>query len=48
MISTTPVMTFPKDLASLSREDLPALVAELQRQIAELYAEIEQLKRSGK
>jgi transposase len=41
-------MTFPKDLASLSREDLLALVAELQRQIAELRAEIEQLKRGGK
>ena len=41
-------MTFPKDLASLSREDLRALVAELQRQIAELCAEIEQLKRGGK
>jgi transposase len=43
-----PGMTFPKDLASLSREDLLALVAELQRQIAELCAEIEQLKRGGK
>jgi transposase len=41
-------MTFPKDLASLSREDLLALVAELQRQIAELCAEIERLKRGGK
>jgi transposase len=41
-------MAFPKDLASLSREDLLALVAELQRQIAELRAEIEQLKRGGK
>ncbi|HEX9872336.1 MAG TPA: transposase, partial [Candidatus Tectomicrobia bacterium] len=43
-----PVMTFPKDLASLSREDLLALVAKLQRQIAELCAEIAQLKRGGK
>src|SRR6266511_5014487 len=41
-------MTAPQDLASLSREDLLALVAEPQRQIAELCAEIEQLKRGGK
>jgi transposase len=41
-------MTPPKDLASLSRDDLLVLVAELQRQIAELRAEIEQLKRGGK
>jgi transposase len=48
-------MTSPKDLASLSREDLLALVAELQRQIAELRAsnealraETKQLKRGGK
>jgi transposase len=43
-----PLMTFPKDLASSSREDLLAFVAELQRQIAELCAEIERLKRGGK
>jgi transposase len=43
-----PLMTLPKDLASLSREDLLVLVAELQHQIAELRAEIEQLKRGGK
>lgn len=47
-MSRMPVMIFPQDLASLSREDLLALVAELQRQIAELYAEIEQLTRGGK
>jgi transposase len=41
-------MTSPKDLTSLSRDDLLVLVAELQRQIAELCAEIEQLKRGGK
>jgi transposase len=48
-------MTSPKDLASLRREDLRALVAELRRQIAELrasnealHAEIEPLKRDGK
>jgi transposase len=49
-----PAMTSPKDLASLSREDLLALVAELPRQIAELRAsnealraEIDPLKRGG-
>jgi hypothetical protein len=42
------LMTLPKDLASLRREDLLALVAERQHQIAELRAEIEQLKRGGK
>lgn len=41
-------MTSPKALPSLSRDDLLVLVAELQRQIAELRAEIEQLKRGGK
>lgn len=48
-------MTFPLDLALLSREDLLALVAGLQRQIAELTATVEALrteldhvKRSGK
>jgi transposase len=41
-------MTSPKDLTALSRDDLLVLVAELQRQIAELRAEIEQLKRGGK
>jgi hypothetical protein len=42
------LMTLPKDLASLRREDLLALVAERQHQIAELRAEIEQRKRGGK
>ncbi len=48
-------MIEPEPLQALSREDLLALVAELQRQIAELTAtnealraEIEELKRSGK
>jgi cell division protein FtsB len=48
-------MIASKRLASISREDLLALVAELQRQVAELTAsnaalraELEQLKRSGK
>jgi transposase len=41
-------MTSPNDLASLSREDLLVVVAELQRQVAELRAEIEELKRGGK
>jgi transposase len=41
-------MTSAKDPASLSRDDLLGLVAELQRQIAELRAEIEQLKRGRK
>jgi transposase len=40
-------MTSPKELASLSRDDLLGLVVELQRQIAELRAEIEQLTRGG-
>jgi transposase len=43
-----PAMTSPPDLASLSRDDLLVLVAELQGQITELRAEIEQLKRGGK
>ena len=48
-------MIEPKDLPALSREELLALVVELQRQIAELRAsnealraEIEQLKGGGK
>src|SRR5919201_1330898 len=48
-------MSEPKDLPALSREELLALVVELQRQIAEwrasneaLRAEIEQLKGGGK
>jgi transposase len=48
-------MMEPKDLPTLDREELLALVAELQRQIAELRAsnealraEIDQLKRGGK
>lgn len=48
-------MRLPEDIASLSREDLLALVAEQQRQIAQLTATIEalraeiaQLKRSTK
>jgi transposase len=48
-------MTCPTDLASLSREDLLALMAEQQRQIAELTAtvgalraELDQRKRGGK
>jgi transposase len=48
-------MIAPERLASISREDLLALVAELQRQVAELTAsnealraELEQLKRGGK
>jgi transposase len=41
-------MTAPQNLASLSREDLLALMAEPQCQIAELCAEIEQLKHGGK
>ncbi len=47
-------MTSPTDLALLSRQDLLALVAELQRQLAELAAtvetlraELDQLKRGG-
>ena len=50
-----PAMSTPKDLPAWSREDLLALVAELQRQIAELTAnndtlraELEQLTRSRK
>jgi hypothetical protein len=48
-------MIAPKDFPALSREELLALVAELQRQITDLRAsykalrpEIEQLKRGGK
>jgi transposase len=41
-------MPSPQDLASLSRDDLVVLVVELQRQIAELHAEIDQLTRGGK
>lgn len=41
-------MSEPRDLSALSREELLALVVELQRQITELRAEIEQLKRGGK
>jgi transposase len=41
-------MIEPKDLPALSREELLALVVELQRQIAELRTEIDQLKRGGK
>jgi transposase len=41
-------MSEPKDLAALSREELLALVMELQRQITELRAEIDQLTRGGK
>ena len=50
-----PPMSEPKDLLALSREELLALVVELQRQLAEvrarsenLRAEIEQLKQGGK
>jgi hypothetical protein len=41
-------MIEPKDLPTLSREELLALVIELQRQITELRAEIDQLTRGGK
>jgi transposase len=41
-------MIEPRDLPALSREELLALVVELQRQITELRAEIDQLKRGGK
>jgi transposase len=48
-------MSEPKDFPALSREELLALVVELQRQLAELCAsneklraEIEQLKQGGK
>jgi transposase len=41
-------MTSPKDLTSLSRDDLLVLVAEWQRQLAELRVELEQLTRGGK
>ena len=41
-------MLKPEHLPTLSREELLALVAELQRQIAALRAEIDELKRGGK
>lgn len=41
-------MSEPRDLPALSREELLALVVELQRQITELRAEIDQLTRGGK
>jgi transposase len=41
-------MLEPRNLPALSREALLALVVELQRQITELRAEIDQLKRGGK
>lgn len=41
-------MLKPDHLPTLSREELLALVAELQRQIAALRAEIDELKRGGK
>ena len=41
-------MSEPKDLPALSREELLALVVELQRQITEWRAEIDQLTRGGK
>jgi transposase len=41
-------MSEPKDLPALSREELLVLVVELQRQITELRAEIDQLTRGGK
>jgi transposase len=41
-------MIEPRDLSALSREELLALVADLQRQIIELRAEIDQLKRGEK
>jgi hypothetical protein len=41
-------MIEPKDLPALSREELLALVVELQRQITELRAEIDQLTRGGR
>src|SRR5262245_39629926 len=41
-------MLKPQHLPTLSREELLALVAELQRQIAALRAEIDALKRGGK
>jgi hypothetical protein len=37
-------MTSPEDMASLSREELLALLAELQRQVAELTASNESLR----
>ena len=37
-------MKFPKDIASLSREDLVVLVMELQRQLAEATATIKELQ----
>src|SRR5262247_1928007 len=41
-------MIEPRDLPALSREELLALVVELQRQMTELRAEIDQFKRGGK
>jgi transposase len=41
-------MLKPEPLPTLSREALLALVVELQRQIAALRAEIDELKRGGK
>jgi transposase len=41
-------MLTPEHMPTLSREELLALVAELQRQIAALRAEIDELKRGGK
>jgi transposase len=41
-------MLKPEHLPTLSREELLALVAELQRQIAALRAELDELKRGGK
>lgn len=41
-------MSEPGDLSALNREELLTLVVELQRQITELRAEIDQLKQGGK
>jgi transposase len=41
-------MIEPKDLPALSREELLALVVELERQLTELRAEIDRLTRGGK
>ena len=40
-------MSCPKDIASLSREDLRALVAELQRQVMALQEQVAQLTASN-